>query len=178
MPSASIAIRPVEPGDAPALQANCLPLATVAAVREQIAANRRAFARGTGAQFVAEVAGDIVGNAVVKRDTQSPLYAHRAGLFSLVVSVPYQGQGIARRLVDAARAWAASRGIEILETTCRAATPAEAVYRRLGFIEHGRLPGGIREPWGERRVFDAVYFSMPVVVDDRAGNIGATGQGT
>lgn len=47
-----------------------------------------------------------------------------------------------------------------------------------GVIEHGRLPGGIREPWGERRVFEAVYFSMPVVVDDRAGNIGATGQGT
>lgn len=112
MPSTSIAIRPVEPGDAPALQANCLPLATVAAVREQIEANRHAFARGGGAQFVAEVAGDIVGNAVVKRDTQSPLYAHRAGLFSLVVSVPYQGRGIARRLVDAARAWAASQGIE------------------------------------------------------------------
>jgi hypothetical protein len=64
-------------------------------------------------------------------------------------------------------------GHRVLETACRAATPAEAVYRRLGFIEWGRLPGGIRESWGERRVFDAVYFTMPTGVDGSARNLGA-----
>ena len=56
-----------------------------------------------------------------------------------------------------------SMGIEILEVGCRGGTPAEEVYRRLGFIECGRLPGGIVEPWGERRAYDEVSFYMPVV---------------
>ncbi len=47
-------------------------------------------------------------------------------------------------------------GVELLATSCRAGTTAETVYRRLGFAEYGRLPGGIKEAWG--RVFDEVLL--------------------
>jgi hypothetical protein len=38
----------------------------------------------------------------------------------------------------------------------------EEVYRRLSFIEWGRLARGLVEPWGERRVYDSVHFYMPL----------------
>ena len=53
-------------------------------------------------------------------------------------------------------------GLQILEVGCRGGTPAEQVYGRLGFVECGRLPGGISKPWNEGRVYDEVSFYMSV----------------
>jgi hypothetical protein len=53
-------------------------------------------------------------------------------------------------------------GVEILEIRVRGGTPAEEVYRRLGFIEYACLPGGIKEPWGDGNVFDEVLLYLPV----------------
>jgi hypothetical protein len=53
-------------------------------------------------------------------------------------------------------------GLEILEVGCRGGTPAEAVYPRLGFVECGRLPRGIVEPWGACQAYDEVSFYMPI----------------
>jgi hypothetical protein len=36
------------------------------------------------------------------------------------------------------------------------------VYRRLGFVEWGRLPRGIVEPREEPKVYDQVHFYMPI----------------
>jgi len=51
---------------------------------------------------------------------------------------------------------------EILEIGVRGGTPAEEVYRRLGFTEYARLPQGIKEPWGDGNVFDEILFYQPV----------------
>ena len=150
----SVVVRPAAPDDAEQLQRNCMSMATEEQVREEISEHAR---EADHAQLVAEVGGVVVGNAVVIR-REHPLMRHRAGLFSLVVSEAYQGRGIARRLVEAASARAAAMGAEILETSCRGGEPAEAVYRQLGFVEYGRLPGGLVEPGGERRVFEEAYF--------------------
>jgi GNAT superfamily N-acetyltransferase len=96
-----------------------------------------------------------------------PLFAHRAELDDVVVHRDYQRQGIARRLVEEARDYARSMGIEMLETSCRGGTPAEQVYPRLGFIEYGRLLRGIKEPWGDHHVFDMVYFYQPLESTER-----------
>jgi hypothetical protein len=53
-------------------------------------------------------------------------------------------------------------GVEILEIGVRGGTPAEEVYRRLGFAEYARLPGGIKEPWDGGGVFDEVLLYLPV----------------
>lgn len=40
-------------------------------------------------------------------------------------------------------------GIDILETSARGGEPAKEVYRRLGFREWGRVPGGMHQSWGK-----------------------------
>lgn len=160
-PNDTIAVRLAELDDAPEIKEQCLPMASVAAVREQIEENMRGLDSGKRMQLVACVDGIVVGTVVLIRD-EHPLRIHRGGLFSLVVAQTYQGRGIARRLVKEVCRRASILGIKMLEISCRASTPAEKVYRRLGFAEYGRLPRGLREPWGDQRVFDEVFFYLPV----------------
>jgi GNAT superfamily N-acetyltransferase len=134
---------------------------TVEQIQSQIADNLQAFAEGKIVQLVAEVDGTVIGVVSLKRNSH-PLAAHRAEVVGLVVNPKYQGQGIARRLVEECRNQGSSMSLEILEVSCRAGEPAEQVYHRLGFIEYGRLPRGIIESWGERKIFDTVYFYQPV----------------
>ena len=162
MSDSMITIRPVEPEDAAELRANCFSQNTLAQVQERIAENLQAFAKGKQLQLVAEVDGIVVGTAVLMRK-EHPLFAHRAEVVDVVVDTPYQRRGIARRLVDALCDHAASIGLEIIEISCRAPTVTEEIYRRLGFIEYGRLPRGIKEPGGEQRVYDEVFFYRPVL---------------
>jgi hypothetical protein len=61
-------------------------------------------------------------------------------------------------LVEAAPDRAAGLGVTLLEIDCRGGEPAEKIYPRFGFLEFGRLPGGIVEPWEEGQVFDQVFF--------------------
>lgn len=139
LPNAHIVVRLAKPSDAPELQAHCFPMASVTAVREEIEENVQEFSSGKRIQLVAQVGGSVIGTVIFIRDAH-PLRAHRGGLFSLVTAEAYQGQGVARRLVTEICNRASSLGIKILEISCRASTPAEDVYRRLGFTEYGRLP--------------------------------------
>jgi GNAT superfamily N-acetyltransferase len=134
---------------------------TLREVQQRIAGTIAAFEQGKGVQLVAEVDGVVVGTATLMRNPH-PLFAHRAEIDSVVVHGGYQRQGIARRMVEEAGVRAASMGIEILEISCRAGEVPEKVYPRLGFIEYGRLPRGIVEPWGERRTFDQVFYYRPL----------------
>jgi ribosomal protein S18 acetylase RimI-like enzyme len=158
---ANIVVRPVARGDAADLLENCFSMSTLEGVQERIENTIQMLEEGTGVRFVAEVDGMVVGTVMLKRNAH-PLYAHRAELYDVVVRGDYQRRGIARRLIAACRARAASMGVEILEIGVRGGTPAEEVYRRLGFIEYARLPGGIREPWGDDNVFDEIRFYQPV----------------
>ena len=49
-------------------------------------------------------------------------------------------------------------GIDILEISCRGGESAEKIYCKMGFSEYGRLPGDIKEPWGDHKVYDIVYY--------------------
>jgi GNAT superfamily N-acetyltransferase len=113
---------------------------------------------------VAEVEGVVVGTGGLVRKAHA-LRAHRGELVSLVVHPDYQRTGIARRIVTDLCGRAAEMGLQILEVGCRGGTPAEVVYGRLGFVECGRLPGGIVEPWNEGRVYDDVSLYMSVDAD-------------
>jgi GNAT superfamily N-acetyltransferase len=157
----TILVRPVQPEDAEPLRANCYSANTLAQVKERIAQNVQAYEQGTEVHLVAEVDGIVVGTGGLVRKTH-PLHAHRGELVSLVVHPDHQRQGIARRIVAELCRYAAPFGITLLEVGCRGGTPAETVYARLGFVECGRLPGGIVEPWGEQRAYDEVSFCMPL----------------
>jgi ribosomal protein S18 acetylase RimI-like enzyme len=154
-------IRPVRPEDARDLRENCFSANTLAEVEERIAQSLQAVEEGTQVLFVAEVGGVVAGTGAFVRNTH-PLYAHRAEVTGLVVHPDYQRRGIARRIVEQIAETAASMGLEMLEIGVRGGTPAEEVYRRLGFVEWGHLPRGILEPWGEHKVYDLVHFYMPL----------------
>jgi acetyltransferase len=134
----TITIRPVERGDAADLRENCFSMNTLEEVKERIENTIQMLEEGTGVRFVAEVDSMVVGTVMLKRNSH-PLYAHRAELYDVVVRGDYQRRGIARRLIAKCRAHAASMGVEILEIGVRGGTPAEEVYRRLGFVEVRRM---------------------------------------
>lgn len=161
MSDLDVLIRDATLDDAADLQAHCLPMNSVEQVREGIRECLTASNEPQQLYLVAEVEGHAVGQAVLVR-SEHALRAHRAEVAGLVVAQQYWRRGIARRLVETCRARAAALGITILEVAARGGEPAEEVYRRLGFIEWGRLPGGLVEPWGERREYDEVRFYMRV----------------
>jgi len=158
-------IRPVRTEDAADLRENCFSRNALEEVQEQVADAIRTAEQGTQVLLGAEVEGRVVGTGAVVRKTH-PFYAHRAAVGGLVVHPRYQRQGIARQIVDQIRALAATMDLEILEVGCRGGTPAEAVYRHLGFVECGRLPGGIVEPYEGGQTYDEVSFYMPVRRDE------------
>jgi predicted N-acetyltransferase YhbS len=157
----AVIIRPVEPRDAAELRENCFSANTLAEVEADIVERVQAFERGTLVHLVAEVDGIVVGTGILTRN-EHPFKAHRGTVGSLVVHPDYQRRGIARRIVQAMHGYALSMGIAFLEIGCRGGTPAEQVYPRLGFVECGRFPRGLIEPWGEHLAFDEVSFYMPV----------------
>ncbi|WP_306015468.1 N-acetyltransferase [Oceanicaulis sp. MMSF_3324] len=68
--------------------------------------------------------------------------AKAARLYSLAVDERDQGQGVGRRLVEAALAYAAKAGCARLSLEVRPDNPAaRALYRKCGFVEAGAKPG-------------------------------------
>ena len=167
MSTPSVMIRPIRRGDAANLQANCFSGNTLEEVRQQIESLLDDLAGGHTLRLVAEVDGTVVGSADLVRETHR-LKRHRAEWAGVVVCGPYQGRGIARALLQETLRQAASWGIELLMVGARGGTPAEEVYRHLGFREHSRLPVGLKEVRdGKLLAFDEVmlYVVVPAFED-------------
>jgi len=161
MSDESLVIRLVKLTDAQQLRDNCFSMNTLEQIQDLIRQNLAAFEEGKCVHLVAEVAGEVIGTLTLTRE-EHPLEAHRADLTSVVVHPDYQRRGIARRLVEASKSYASDMGVEILEISCRGGEVAETVYRHLGFIEWGRLPRGLIEPWGDHAVYNVVHFYQPL----------------
>ena len=145
--------------DAEQLQANCMSGATVEGIRQWIPEDLRAHEAGERVPLVAIVYGEVRGTATLVRQPQ-PLRRHVGDIVGVVVDHRYWRRGIARGLFEELAKHAAAMSIDLLATACRAGTTAETVYRRLGFAEYGRLPGGLRESSG--KVFDEVLLWKPI----------------
>lgn len=153
-----VVIRPVAPGDAKDLQRNCFPRSTLDEVRRLVETSLKGALEGRYVHLVAEDDGAVVGT--IELTAQSGRAKHRGELFRFVVAEPHRGKGIARMLLEAALAEAKRMGIEMIDAAARAGTSAEDAYRKLGFVEFGRLPGGlVMDP---EEVYDLVYFYLPV----------------
>lgn len=176
----NITFRLIAPDDAAQLQANCMSLATVEGIRQRIPEELRAYEAGEKVPLVAIVDGEVRGTATLVRHPHH-LRRHIADIAGVVVDHRYWRRGIARGLFAELSARAAAMGVELLATSCRGGTPAETVYRRLGFAEYGRLPNGLKEASG--KVFDEVFLYRPLapaptggrdteVTDTPAGEVG------
>jgi GNAT superfamily N-acetyltransferase len=153
-----VIVRPVAAGDVTDLHENCFPRSTHDEVHRLVENSLRGALEGRYAHLVAEVDGHVVGT--VELGVQSGRARHRGELFRFVVAESQRGKGIARALLEAVIAEAKRLGVEMIDAAARAGTPAEDAYRKLGFVEFGRLPGGlVMDP---EEIYDLVYFYLPV----------------
>jgi len=153
-----VVVRPVAPGDVADLHKNCFPRSTHDEVHRLVESSLRGALEGRYAHLVAEADGEVVGT--IELGLQGGRARHRGELFRFVVSESHRGKGIARGLLEAIIAEAKRMEVEMIDAAARAGTPAEDAFRKLGFVEFGRLPGGlVMDP---EEVYDLVYFYLPV----------------
>lgn len=118
-------------------------------------ATARGFWRGqakqvaTGGRILlgAWVDGVLAGTVGIALADQ-PNGAHRAEVTKLLVHPAARRRGAARALMLAAEAAARDAGRRLLVLDTRADDHGEALYRSLGWIEAGRIPGYALEPDG------------------------------
>jgi GNAT superfamily N-acetyltransferase len=158
----NLIIRPIEMKDAQQFRDSLYTRDTLEQIETLINDNIQKAADNQWLHIVADLDGEIVGTAIIMRNTRG-LKQHRAELAGLVVKYEYWGKGIAHRLVDECKKLALGMGIEILEVGCRGGEPAEQIYKHLGFTEYSRLAGGLKEPWEEQKVFDEVNLYLPLL---------------
>jgi acetyltransferase len=153
-----VVIRPVGPDDVKDLQQNCFPRSTHDEVHRLVESSLRGALEGRYVHLVAEDEGHVVGTIELAK--ASGRSSHRGELFRFVVAESHRGKGIARGLLEAIIDQAKTMDIEMIDAAARADTSAEDAFRKLGFVEFGRLPGGlVMDP---EEVYDLVYFYLPV----------------
>ncbi|MEM9629830.1 MAG: GNAT family N-acetyltransferase [Pseudomonadota bacterium] len=105
--------------------------------------------------FVAFQNGEPVGITGLRQQPASKM-AHRATLVMVYVRKTLRGSGLARNLLEVAADCARDLGILQLELAVSAENPAAIrFYKRQGFSEVGRIPGGFRH---EGREIDDVVM--------------------
>lgn len=94
--------------------------------------------------LVAEHAGQIIGILVLTQNTAKRKLRH-AVVLGMSIRQSYRGRRVGTALLREAVAWAeANPEVQIITLAVYAANaPAMALYRRFGFVEHGRLPGAL-----------------------------------
>jgi GNAT superfamily N-acetyltransferase len=92
--------------------------------------------------------GDTLVGAVHLARATAENGRHRAEIQRLVVSEARRGSGIGRALVEAAVERARALGLGLLWLTTHEETPADEVYRRLGWTRLGVVPGYATLPDG------------------------------
>jgi len=98
------------------------------------------IALGKKAIWVAWADGVLVGTVTLDL-AMPPNQPHRAEVAKLLVHPEARRRGVGQALMAALEAEAAQRGRRLLTLDTRADDAGEALYRRLGWQEAGRIPG-------------------------------------
>ena len=97
----------------------------------------------TGIYLVAECDGNLVGHAFLEPFKLQSL-RHVADL-NLAVSLEWQGKGVGTKLLQSIIDWAKTANLEKIQLNVRASnTAAISLYRKMGFIEEGRLKNRVK----------------------------------
>ena len=103
---------------------------------------------------------EIVGIAGIRRQTH---VSQHIGVLGISIKQAYRGRGLGRALMNVVISEAQKHleGLRMIALDCFGSNaPAIHLYRSLGFIEYGRLPGGIIQQENEiDRVL--MYLSLP-----------------
>lgn len=151
-----IVIRKMVLHDTKSLWENIFSENTPEEVKERVQKNVAEMEAGNCVALVASVDENIIGAAVVKKSLHV-LSSNRCELFDVVVNPAFQRQGIGARLCQECFCHAKQMGCDyVLSYCCKDGT--ERFYQAMGMTECGRIPGGIMEPWGDKKVFDELIF--------------------
>ncbi len=128
--------------DAAASGADVGPLAPVAAEHYWEGVESE-LSHGHKELLLAERDGEVVGAVQLELAAQ-PNARHRAEVAQLFVRGTARRQGIGRTLMAEVEELAKGHGRTLLVLDAREGDAAEAFYRRLGYLEAGRIPGYAR----------------------------------
>jgi ribosomal protein S18 acetylase RimI-like enzyme len=97
--------------------------------------------RGEIVQFIAEIDGEVVGNAEVRRHVGRQSHV---GTMGIVVKFDSRRIGIGTRLIEKLLSEGKKQGLKIVTLQVNETNlPAITLYRKLGFNETGRIPKAI-----------------------------------
>ncbi|MBD8525875.1 GNAT family N-acetyltransferase [Pseudomarimonas arenosa] len=122
----------------------------------------RAYWRGVVAALGEELGlwlayeGEHIVGAVQLAQCSKDNGRHRGEVQKLFVLRTHRGRGIARALIETVERHAVRRGLRLLVLDTEAGSPAERLYRRLGWQEAGMIPDYALSPDG--RLHPTVYF--------------------
>jgi acetyltransferase len=105
---------------------------------------------GSMVLWIAESDGKVVGTVQLALNGKEN-GRHRADVQKLLVLRTHRAQGIAAALMRAVDDYAAANGRTLLVLDTIAGSPAEFVYRRLGWQKVGEIPDYAAMPDGELR---------------------------
>lgn len=123
--------------------------------RRAFAAWAQDVAAGTRLVLAAYVDGELVGTVQVVH-AWAPNQPHRADVAKLLVHRSARGRGVARRLMARAEEEARAEGKTLLVLDTVTGDPADHLYRRMGWVAVGVIPGFALYPDG--RPCDTTVF--------------------
>jgi GNAT superfamily N-acetyltransferase len=112
-------------------------------------------ALGKAVLLVAWLDGEMIGTVQLALDMPQN-QPHRAEIQKLLVEPSARRCGVGRELMQRAEQAARGIGRSLLVLDTRTGTPAEALYRAMGWTELGTIPGGELDP--DRVPADVVHF--------------------
>ena len=124
----------------------------------------REVAAGTTLLLAAWQDGVLAGTVQLRGDTP-PNQPHRAEMAKLLVDPRLRRHGVGRALMAAAEDVAGAHGRTLLTLDTRADDGGEALYRSMGWVEAGRIPGYAKNPDGT--LHDTVLFWKQVATASR-----------
>lgn len=151
-----IEIRKMMLSDSKSLWENIFSGNTPEEVKERVRKNIVEMDDGNCIALVASVDENIVGTALIKK-SQHILSSNRGELWDVIVNPLFQKQGIGSKLCQECFRYAKQIGCDYVLAFCRN-NSTELFEQALGMEECGRIPGGILEPWGDKKVFDELIF--------------------
>ena len=106
--------------------------------------------------WVAEIGGEIIGTVQLSLCPKEN-GRHRADVQKLLVLRAHRGKGVSTTLMKAVEEYAAANGRTLLVLDTIAGSPAESVYRHLGWRKAGEIPAFAAMPDGELRATACYY---------------------
>lgn len=153
-----ITIRPVKLSDSTDIHKYLFIQALENDIKKNLQEDLQKMDQGKLLRVVAEADGKVIGQCDF-RQASSAIHQHIVDVTGLVVNPNFQGHGISSQLMEYGFNWAKELGMTIVTISVRKGTKAEDIYIHQGFKVYGELKDGIKETWGDGKVYDEIFLA-------------------